>query len=236
MRAVSVVGFKDSGKTGAAVDLAAELKGLGQRVATVKFSGSGFDKADTDTDRLLAASHVTAGISDVQSAVFWPERKFLHDLLPLFDADILVVEGGKDLGWLPRILVLREPGDADGLGRELALGTYGEVRAEGLRNFADASAAAQAVLAKGFSLPALDCGACGREDCRGLAVDILAGKAQSEDCTASNSDMSITVNGSQVGLNPFVRDIIAGSLKGMLKSLKGYAPGRVEIVLEDKDF
>lgn len=236
MRAVSVIGFKDSGKTGAAVALAAKLKELGHRVATVKFSGSGFDKADTDTDRLLAASHVTAGISDEQSAVFWPERKFLHDLLPLFDADILVVEGGKDLGWLPRILVLREPADAEPLDGGLALGTFGELGSEGLPGFADAGAAAEAVLSQGFALPGLDCGACGRVDCRGLALDIVAGKAEPEECIASNSDMTITVNGAQVALNPFVRDIIAGSLKGMLKSLKGYAPGRVEIVLDDGDF
>ena len=29
---------------------------------------------------------------------------FLRDLVPLLDADILLVEGGKTIGWLPRIL------------------------------------------------------------------------------------------------------------------------------------
>ena len=36
--------------------------------------------------------------------IHWGHPCFLRDLVPLLDADILLVEGGKNIGWLPRIL------------------------------------------------------------------------------------------------------------------------------------
>lgn len=232
MKALSLVGYKKSGKTGLLVELAKEMARRGLSTASVKFSHGPFDKADTDTSKLMKVSKVVAGMSEAETAVFWPGKRYLLDLLPMMDADVLLIEGGKNLGWLPRVLLLKEEADARTLGPDLALATFGKVKVPGLPDLDSVSDLADLVLERGFALPGLDCGTCGNETCRGLAGLIVSGKAGIEDCKASSPDMNITVNGKTLGLNPFVKNIIAGSIRGMLVNLKGYGPGRIEISMD----
>ena len=82
-------------------------------------------------------------------------------------------------------------------------------------------------------LPGLDCGDCGRADCAGLARDIVAGKATPESCRARHPECSISVNGVPLSMNRFVFNILSGGILGMLKELKGFAPGTVEIKIEN---
>lgn len=235
MRAIQIIGFKKSGKTSLALDLALELKRRGVNVACAKFTSHGLDKADTDTARMLEQGVPVAGLGKDDAAVFWPEGRKLTDLVPLLRAEVLVVEGGKTLGFMPRVLALRE-GDpateAVELGADLALGSYGPVRAPGLTGLETVAQVADLVLEKGFILPGLNCGACGREDCRGLAVEIVAGEATFDDCAASRPGLEIKVNGQVMALNPFVDRIISASIAGMIKELRGWTPGPVEIRLE----
>ena len=233
MRAVSVVGFKKSGKTRTAVNLCKSLKARGFRVAAAKFSGHGFDRSGSDTAQLLEACDSVAGISDGETAVFWNGRRFLQDILPMLDADVLVVEGGKSLEWLPRVLVLKDESEAAELDRGLALATFGEIGAAGLPAITDMNELADLVTKRGFALPGLDCGECGREDCGGLARDIVSGQASAEDCRARSSEVEITVGGARLAMNPFVEGIISSTIRGMLGGLKGYAPGqKIEIKID----
>jgi molybdopterin-guanine dinucleotide biosynthesis protein B len=233
MIAVSVTGYKKSGKTRTAVELCKSLKARGFKVAAAKFSGHGFDRSGSDTAQLLEACESVAGISDQETAVFWKGRRFLHDILPMLDSDVLVVEGGKSLQWLPRILVLKEASEAAGLDRGLALATFGEIGAAGLPAVSDVDELADLVLERGFALPGLDCGECGREDCGGLAREIVSGAASMDDCRARASKVEITVGGARLAMNPFVEGLISGAIRGMLGGLKGYAPGRkIEIKID----
>jgi molybdopterin-guanine dinucleotide biosynthesis protein B len=225
MHALSLVGFKKSGKTNAAVELLEVLKGRGLTVGAAKFSAHGFDREGTDTARFLAAGARVAGISESETAFFWPESRYLPDLLPLMACRALVVEGGKALDWLPRVLLLREPAEAEELSRGLALATYGGVRAPGLPHLETPEALADLLLERGFALPGLDCGACGRENCLEMAREIVAGQAAPSDCKAAAGEVEVTVNGSRLAMNPFIENVIAGTVRGMLGSLKGYAPG-----------
>ncbi|MEI3478150.1 MAG: hypothetical protein V8Q84_02535 [Bilophila sp.] len=96
-------------------------------------------------------------------------------MVPLLDADILLVEGGKAIGWLPRILCLRTtpelltalPEGCKALRPELALATYGDNTLSGLPSFTaeDLDALADLIVERAFLLPGLDCGACGEGDC-----------------------------------------------------------------------
>ena len=232
MQAIQIVGFKNSGKTTLALDLAQALTRLGRRVACVKFSRHGLDKADTDTARMLELGLPVAGVGPEQAAVFWPRPRGLGELVPLLDAEVLVVEGGKALGRMPRVLVLREPEEARELGADLALASFGSVAAPGLRQVTDVDALAELVLGQGFLLPGLDCGNCGRENCRAMAREIVAGQAAMADCAALGAKLVITVNGAPVAVNSFVERIITASITGMLKELKGWSPGPVHIRLE----
>ncbi|WP_353115613.1 molybdopterin-guanine dinucleotide biosynthesis protein MobB [Nitratidesulfovibrio sp.] len=232
VKAVSIIGFKNSGKTTCTALLADALEARGLTVAVAKHTHHSLDKAETDTARLMKPGRTVIGIAEGECAVFWSTRRHLADLLPLVCADVLLVEGGKSLGWLPRVLCLREAGEAQALDRGLALATFGGVGAEGLPRFDAASveALAELVAERGFVLPGLDCGACGQQDCAGFARMVVAHQAVAGDCCSVDGPLSVTVNGHQLGLNPFVARIVSGALKGMLAELKGYSPG-AEVVI-----
>lgn len=233
MIAINLVGYKKSGKTTLALELAAAFKRRSVRAAAIKYTHHDrFDKENTDTARLRDAFGAAVGLAGGETAIFWASKRYALDLLPLLDAEVVVVEGGKTLGWLPRVLVLRDPAEAAELGRDLALASYGPVATEGLVSFQDADALAELILSRGFVLPGLDCQACGRPDCRGLAVEIVAGAAAARDCAAANAPVSVTVNGQVLAMNGFVQRIFGSAIRGMLRECKGYAPGAIEIKLQ----
>jgi molybdopterin-guanine dinucleotide biosynthesis adapter protein len=233
MRAIAVVGYKKSGKTTLALELASELKKLGHSVTLAKHSHHGFDeKADTDTARFRARADMVLGFSPGGSFVSWPGERSLQDLLPLVNTGFLVLEGGKTLGIMPRILIASDEPTAQDLDPELALAAYGDAAVEGLMATRDVAGLARIASHEGFLLPGLDCGACGRKDCRSLAADIVAGEAVLADCKAQNGSLRISVNGQPLPLNPFVERMLRSGLLGMLGELKGFSPGAVDIHLD----
>jgi molybdopterin-guanine dinucleotide biosynthesis protein B len=236
MRAVNIVGFKDTGKTTLCVEVIRELAALGLPAAALKFTHqAGLDKHGTDTARFLEVSPAAAAIGESESAVFWRGKKTLADILPLLGQDMLVVEGGKPLTVMPRIVIARDATEARELGAEeggLALAVYGPEGVDHVPAVRDVQELAKLVAERSFLLPGLDCGGCGRQDCRELAVDIVAGKASFADCAAANGELSITVNGVPLPLNPFVERILQAGITAMLGELKGFVPGDVLIKLK----
>mgnify|MGYP006294162439 FL=1 len=56
------------------------------------------------------------------------------------------------------------------------------------------------------------------------------------ECTAlSTQGIELAVNGQTVPLNPFVRNLLQNTLRGMLSSLKGCGTGRVEIRMDTSE-
>lgn len=232
MKAAAIVGFKNSGKTTLTLDVARTLKNRGLSVAAVKFAHHGFDYPGRDTDRLAEHCTAVAGISDESSMLIWPGRLRMEDLLPLMRADVLLVEGGKALDVLPRVLVLRDQAEAKDLAPELALGAYGNVTSPDMAHFDDVDAVADAILGKGFLLPGLNCQACGRESCHDLAAEIVAGEARAEDCRAFPENLRVECDGQLLPLGPFVSAVVGSTIRGLLAELKGYTPGPVTIKLD----
>jgi len=242
MRAVSIIGFKNAGKSTLTRLLAGALERRGLKVAVAKHSHSGLDKPDTDSARLRAPGRAVVALSEAECALFYGEKRFLPDLIPLLQADMLLVEGGKQLGWLPRILCLRASGEAatderDKLDRGLAFAVWGRAAAPGLPYFPGVpgvedealDALVALVQEKAFMLPGLDCSACGRENCAALAAEIVAGKAGMEACAALHAEVEVRVNGHPLGLNAFAARVVTGALRGMLREMKGFAPGEVTL-------
>lgn len=234
MKAISIVGPKNSGKTTLGLKLAEHFKNAGMTVAAAKFSHHGFDWQDADTTQYAAVCDTVAGFGPSETFVQWTKKRFLPDLLPLLTADVLIVEGGKTLGFLPRILCLR--GDlsdgTDWLAPELAVASYGDQTVDGVTPCDDIPSLAGIVLEKGFFLPGMDCETCGRPDCRTLAAEIVAGKASTRACLAMHNSIEVDINGAAVGMKPFVEDIISASIREMLRTLKGYSPGKATIKLD----
>ncbi len=234
MRAVALVGWKKSGKTTLAVALAEELARRGVRVGALKHSHHGFDSPGTDTARLGAVCPVVAGLSPRHTMVGWNEAKSPQDLFPLLGAEVVLVEGGKDWGWLPRILVV--PGGGEDpmslvAGREL--GVFGPSSVAGLPATEDVAVVADWVLSRGFLLAGLDCEACGRASCAELAAAIVAGEAQPEDCVARQPRLRVACGGQELALGPFVERLVRSTLVGLMSELKGYVPGQpVRIEME----
>ena len=238
MKALSIVGYKNSGKTGLAVKLAQALNRAGLKVAAAKSSHHGLDKEDTDTDKLLSLCTAVVGFGPGETAVFWPKKRYVSQLRGLMDADFLIVEGGKQMGWLPRVVVPTSVQDLVELEQGLSVAVYDPEAKFVSDNHGgpvvvrDVDELARIAQEKGFSLPDLNCGDCGREDCRALAREIVAGKASLTDCRAVRGDFSITINGQELAMKGFVRDIVSASIKGMLSELKGFQPGIVNIRME----
>ena len=245
MQAISIIGFSNSGKTTLISRLSECLEARGLKVAIAKHTHHELDKPDTDTALLMGPKRTIVGLSNTkdgkgEAMIHWGHPCFLRDLVPLLDADILLVEGGKTIGWLPRILCLRTtpelltalPEGCKALRPELALATYGDNKLPGLPSFTaeDLDALVDLVLEKGFLLPALDCGACGEADCTAMTQRIVAGEKTPGDCVAARGSIEVTVNGQSVGLNPFTAQMLSGGIKGMLGALKGMVPGGEVII------
>lgn len=234
MKAVSIIGPKKSGKTTLGLELARIFKERGLTVAAAKFSHSGFDWAETDTAKYAKVCDTVAGLGYDESFVHWTKHRFLPDLLPLLSADVLLVEGGKPLGFLPRILCLS--GDLsdglDWLSPELAIATQGDQHLDGIPAPATLDELADLVLEKGFFLPGMDCETCGRPDCKTLATEIVRGVVGPEACLAMHNSIQVDINGASVGMKPFVEDIISAAIREMLRTLKGYSPGKATITLD----
>ncbi len=234
MKAISIIGPKNSGKTTLGLNLVQFFKSKGLTVAAAKFSHHGFNWQDTDTAKYSEHCDAVAGLGPDETFVHWTHRRFLPDILPLLTADILIVEGGKSLGYLPRILCLN--GDlsdgTDWLVPELAIASYGEHQVEGVPAKESIKELGDLILEKGFFLPGMDCETCGRPDCKGLAIDIINGKATTKACLAMHNSIEVDINGATVGMKPFVEDIVSASIREMIRTLKGYSPGKATIKLD----
>jgi len=82
-------------------------------------------------------------------------------------------------------------------------------------------------------LPGLDCGKCGKEKCIELASAIRNKKNTFDDCHYFSEKMvSLEVDGKEIPLGRFSKEIISGAIAGMVSSLKGVEEGksiRIEI-------
>jgi len=232
-KAVSVAGFKKSGKTTLVLELARELTARGRKVAAVKFTHHGLDLDGTDTARFAQECVSVAGFGPATTTLLWNSARQLQDILPLLGADIVLVEGGKSLTWLPRFVALGTSEDESVLDNGLALATWGPGSLPGVRQASSIAELATLAESRAFTLPGLDCGACGRESCLELAREIVAGEADPGACSAMHAKLVVRVGGQRLALNPFVDRLVTGTIRGLLTELKGNVPGqRVEIILE----
>ena len=234
MKAVSIIGPKNSGKTTLGLKLAEHFKSQGKTVAAAKFSHHDLGWQDTDTAKYAKTCDAVAGLGPSETFVHWTDQRFLPDILPLLTADVLIVEGGKSLGYLPRILCLR--GDltdgTDWLTPELAIASYGEETVKGVESMNSIEALGNVILEKGFFLPGMDCETCGRPDCKTLATEIVRGATTTKACLAMHNSIQVDINGAPIGMKDFVEDIISASIREMLRTLKGYSPGKATIKLD----
>lgn len=213
MRTVAVVGFSESGKTRLIIDLIGEFKGRGVRTCAVKRCSHGFS---LDTEGKDTSDFSRAGADGV--AMVSPEGWAAVGTSPsadasalaarLFpDADVVLVEGGKDVRGPRRIEVLRA-----GVSEVLLS------RPEDLL-----AVVSDLPLPDGVSVPAFK-----PEETSRLCDLILSVEE------ANMAEIKLEVDGREVNLNPFVRTFIERTVLGMVTSLSGVdpEPKRISLVVD----
>lgn len=102
--------YANTGKTTYLCGLVAALKAKGLRVAVIKDGHNHaplIDKPNSDSERLRKAGADAVGIcADGLSALMWPGRMALDDMLSRLDADIVLLEGFKQAAY-PQIGIYR---------------------------------------------------------------------------------------------------------------------------------
>ncbi len=234
MRTVGIVGYKDSGKTTLTHALVRELTRRGHEVAVIKHTSHRLDLPGKDTATLGEAVSRVGFISPQESGVFWKKPLSLENIIPYLEADILLIEGFKAEKTFPKIICLRGELDDQDLFDGLAICAVGpaseacELDVPHL-SLDEIGKIADLVEEKAFKLPNLDCGSCGFETCYELAREIVKGNRDVEDCVSLQPMTEVRIDGELMPMNPFISDIVRGTILGMLSPLKGFKKGKIEI-------
>ncbi len=213
MKIVAIVGYSETGKTRLAVRLIGELRRRGRRVSAVKRCSHGFA---LDTEGKDTADFSAAGADNV--AMVSPEGWAALGSAPDVDAaalarrlfagaDVVLIEGGKDVRGTRKIEVLRA-GVCD-----IPVSPAGDLVAVVTDGAPPAGTAAPIF---------------GPDDIAGLADLVL--KLEEGDM----ADITLEVDGREVNLNPFVRTFIERTVLGMVTSLSGIdpEPRRISLVID----
>jgi len=232
VKAVGIIGYKKSGKTTLIVRLSQELSAIGYRVGILKHVSSSIDLPDNDTSKFRAHAPFVAAISSRESEILVQGRKRIEDILPYCNTDIVLVEGFKKEKTFPKIVCIRDQDEEkelfDGLqlftaSLKPSLSEYHILNDDHVKKMAAIAAE------RSFKLPNLNCGHCGYESCYELAMEIVKGNKSTENCVSLNPPISISVDGAEFPLNPFMSNLFKNSFLAMLSSLKGFKKGRIRI-------
>lgn len=212
MKIAAVVGFSESGKTRLVVRLIGELKRRGLRVAAVKRCSQGFS---LDTEGKDSADFAAAGADGVAmvSTDGWaalgkkPDvdaSRLARRLFP--DADVVLIEGGKNVRGVRKIEV-----------RRAGAFEIPSSRPEELLAF----------VSDGPPPGSLSVPVHGPDEAGPLCDLILS---QEEDM----AEITLEIDGREVNLNPFVRTFIERTVLGMVTSLSGIdpEPRRISLVID----
>lgn len=227
VKGVVLAGYKNSGKTTLAIDLCNYFNSKGIKTGVVKFVHHSLDKEGTDTEKISKAAFCVVGLSDEETSIVWKKKSFLIDVIPLMKVDVLLIEGGRDeINYMPRIILPKEEKEIEELDNGLSLAVWGEFEHSKILCVKDVKELGELILSKGFMLPNINCGDCGRENCYELAKEIVLGKASVEECKSlAPEGVEVKINDQPMALNPFVSAIVENTIKGLLSCLKGYSPG-----------
>jgi len=106
LRAVGIIGYKNSGKTTLLTKLAGELNARGYTVSSIKHTSEGIDIANKDTHEHKQFTKQTAIIAPSESAIFFTEKN-LEYMISLLEADFVLIEGLKKERTYPKIICLK---------------------------------------------------------------------------------------------------------------------------------
>jgi molybdopterin-guanine dinucleotide biosynthesis protein B len=247
-RIVSIVGFKDSGKTQLVESLVKEFHKRGYASGTLKHTAEDepFDTPGKDTWRHRKAGAEATAILHSKSAAFFIDR-----YIPLYDAierlgkvDYVILEGFKSIEASARIALIREEIEVDKLLNGLEIAIINNTRKKlpipekiPVYSSKETQKLVDIIEKKAFPmLPLLNCGGCGYRNCKAFAKALLNNETKIEKCVGYSPSFNLKVNDKPVNLGPFVQNVFRNTIIGFVKSLKGVEPpSRVEIYFQNKN-
>ncbi len=247
MRGVAFVGFKDSGKTEAIICVCRELKKMGMKVGVIKKAHGEIDVKGKDSSKLSEVSDAVVLLSNIGTgAAFYSSFNFEKALSLVGGIDVLLLEGFKEIKTLPKVYCLRDESELEELDDGLGMAISGVIASyrrgeelKGLRVYdarRDAKELAELIAERGFMLPGMNCGECGEKGCYEMAKKIVLGLRRPEECGVLRGRVKVIVEGREIPLKPWVKELVENVIRGLISSLKGCTgeEERIEIIIEGK--
>lgn len=247
MNAIGIIGYHHTGKTTLATYIIDQLTQRGLRVSSIKDIHNAAYHADNENSN--SWKHAQAGARQVYAkglhdgALILTPPPDLKGILPLLDADWLVIEGLRNAA-VPKLVCARSEDELDELIDPTCIGISGIIadRLESYKGIPvfclqkSGDALMNTILQRSFPiLPQSDpdcCSACGKS-CLQMAQDILASTSKRDDCVLDGkADLRLWVGGREVVIVPFVQHLIRDTVRALTGNLKGVdsdAPIRLEI-------
>ncbi len=232
MRAISIVGSRMDENIKLCCKLAETFYRRGLNVVVARCSSDDMMEQNHSVGQYAHCCTCVVNLSSNMPAAAGYDQHKAVDVAQLLKADVLIVENGTDIDWAPWVIV-SNPGqmvEKQLLSHQI-LAVWGTDIGNGVQQVEDLDQLADLVLEKGFSLPGLDCGACGREGCSGLARDIVVNRAETSDCEAMNASISATNNGKKISMNPFVASLLQATISSIFGQLKGVTSGKIVLTM-----
>jgi molybdopterin-guanine dinucleotide biosynthesis protein B len=218
------------GKTTLISEVSKRLLGSGLAVAVIKHVHGDVALEEKDSRRFLEVGVREVVVSSRHLTIIY-SREVPEDLVAivrLLRKPLVLVEGFKNSNLGDKVVVagsLDEVAELmDSSTIAVVLSSSEEVRqVSNVLTTRDADRLAKVIAERAVEhvlrqLPGLNCGYCGYSTCRGLALHILQGESRA--CPRV-LDVKLTVDGLEVPLNPFVRNLINLIIESFLKVLKG---------------
>lgn len=239
MKAIAVIGYHHTGKTTLVTALIRELTERGFSVVSFKDIHSEAYRADTEGKNtnlhLQAGSNAVFAKGLYDSAMIFPKSLELKDVVPLFKADFLIIEGLKNAP-VPKLVCAKNTEQLKELLDETCFGISGLI-ADNLSEYKglpvyclqkDLDNLINSVLRYSFEiLPLSDpecCSACGKT-CYHMAADIVQGRASRSDCILdSEPELQLSINGEEIVIVPFVQKVLKDMVIAFVDNLKGIDP------------
>lgn len=225
MKIVAVAGTKNTGKTTLVTQLVSELVNRGFKVGTVKHTHVKLDLDGKDTwKHRKAGASLVVGAGGDETFFIEEQNMTLEEIIDrvecLCEPDFLVLEGYKP-AYYPKISTspLEDP-------FTLTQVDVKELDENGIKKLVDL------VEERSFGkITNMNCGECGYEDCKQMALAMVKGEAKEDLCVMNKtSEVMLKINGTPVALNPFVNKFVKNTFLGMISALKIKEQGEPKII------
>lgn len=215
MKIVAVSGTKNTGKTTLVTRLISELVNRGFKVGTVKHTHVKLDLEGKDTwKHRKSGSHIVVGAGSDETFFILDHDMDLEEIIKNIEClnklDYLVLEGYKPANFAK---ISTSPLDDP---FSLAQVDVSKLDEESIGKLTDL------IEERSFGkLANLDCGECGYENCKKMALAIIKGETKENSCVMKkSSEVRIRINGNPIPMNPFVNKFIKNTVLGMVSALK----------------